>query len=279
MRTAIRYFSGTGNTAWLVDRLKEALESRGIPVSTGLIGIDDDPRIDEGTLSLTLCFPVYALDAPPLVQRWVERIPPGDGRTAIVIRSPGDPFFNGGTTRTMRRLLERRGWRVTIERMIVMPPNVFYRASDDLAALLLAAARRRIEQLADDIKDNRELLEKSGNAVHWSSHAFNSLLARHGHRFGRDLRATAACTRCGLCVRECPAGTITMTDEGIRFGDRCQVCLRCMARCPARAIFPLVYRSFPVRPYDLAALDAAGPEGKKPRNWFERRYRRYLRTV
>jgi ferredoxin/flavodoxin len=276
MKTTIHYFSGTGNTAWLADRLKEVLQKRGAAVSMGAVGLDDAAQTPDGPLTLIVCFPVYGLDAPPFVQEWTHRLPAGEGRDAVVVRSPGDPFFDGGTTRTMRRLLEERGWRVRVERMIVMPPNVFIRVSDDLAALLLAAAHRRIATLADDILNGAQRLEDTGSFVHYCSRACNLLLAHHGFRFGRDLRANKTCTRCGLCVRECPARTITMTAEGIRFGDRCQVCLRCVARCPVKAISSRFYSWFSVENYDLAALDAADLSKMSLRTWFERRYRNYL---
>lgn len=276
MSFALRYFSGTGHTAWLADQLKEALQKRGEAVSTGAIGHDDNAQIPDGPLTLMICFPVYGLDAPPFVQEWAGRLPQGEGRDAVLARSPGDPFFDGGTTRTMRRILAERGWRVRVERMIVMPPNVFIRVSNDLAALLIAAAHRRIAILADDIVGGKELLEDTGFFVHYSSRACNLLLAHHGFRFGRDLRANKTCTRCGLCVRECPSHTITMTAEGIRFGDRCTVCLRCVARCPVKAISSRFYNWFSVENYDLPALDKADIAKMTLRTWFERRYRNYL---
>ncbi len=273
----IRYFSGTGNTAWLAARIGEALERRGKRVSLANLALNEDsPHLPDETSLLILCYPVYALDAPPAMQGWARRLPDGQGRSVVVVRSPGDPFFDGGTTRTMRRILEERGWRVRLERMIVMPPNIFYRASDDLAALILAAARRRLVTLADDIVGEKELLEQTGFFVHHLSRLFNTLLGKNSFRFGRDLRVGDTCTRCGLCARECPAGNIAVTGDGVRFHDHCMVCLRCIARCPVHAIRPRWYRLCPVTPYDLAALDDAGPEGKRPRNWFERRYGNYL---
>ena len=67
-----------------------------------------------------------------------------------------------------------------------------------------------------------------------------------------------------------------MTAEGIRFGDRCTVCLRCVARCPVKAINSRFYSWFSVENYDLAALDAADISKMSLRTWFERRYRNYL---
>ncbi len=273
----IRYFSGTGNTAWLATRIGEALEQRGRSISLANLALNEvSDRFPSETAAMVLCYPVYALDAPPAVQAWARRLPDGNGRPAVVVRSPGDPFFDGGTTRTMRRILEERGWQVRLERMIVMPPNIFYRASDDLAALIIAAARQRVERLADDLISGRTSLEQTALFSHLLARLWNRILAGGGSLFGRDLRVGDVCTRCGLCAEECPMRNIMVTNDGVQFHECCMVCLRCIAHCPVHAIRPRWFRVFPVKPYDLAALDAAGPEGKRPKNWLERRYGNYL---
>jgi ferredoxin len=53
--------------------------------------------------------------------------------------------------------------------------------------------------------------------------------------------ADESCSRCGWCVEHCPAQNITMTDEaagavGVRFLDRCMICMRCYSFCPRQAI-------------------------------------------
>ncbi len=48
---------------------------------------------------------------------------------------------------------------------------------------------------------------------------------------------TAKCTRCGLCVRECP--TFSLTDESVAAGRTlitCTRCGKCVDVCPARAV-------------------------------------------
>ena len=52
----------------------------------------------------------------------------------------------------------------------------------------------------------------------------------------RKFSASDACVRCGQCVRNCPAGNITLEEDGIRFHDKCVGCLSCFHRCPKQAI-------------------------------------------
>ena len=50
---------------------------------------------------------------------------------------------------------------------------------------------------------------------------------------------TEKCNICGLCVRECPLGAVTMKDgKVLQFGENCVVCGLCVSICPVQAITP-----------------------------------------
>ncbi|MDP3177754.1 MAG: 4Fe-4S binding protein [Spirochaetaceae bacterium] len=89
------------------------------------------------------------------------------------------------------------------------------------------------------------------NDLHRESPAIAALQATIGALFGLVGRralgklffADSDCTRCGLCARICPAGTIEMKGgSGALFRTypfwkaNCENCCRCINLCPARAI-------------------------------------------
>ncbi len=39
-----------------------------------------------------------------------------------------------------------------------------------------------------------------------------------------------------ICARVCPANNITVTEDKVMFGDRCEVCYACLHNCPKKAI-------------------------------------------
>ena len=49
-------------------------------------------------------------------------------------------------------------------------------------------------------------------------------------------KADRSCTGCGLCARDCPAGTIRLESGRPVWGDHCYQCLRCLHACPRQAI-------------------------------------------
>ena len=44
------------------------------------------------------------------------------------------------------------------------------------------------------------------------------------------------CVRCGLCVRNCPEKNIRLDRGKIKFGHRCDMCMRCSFFCPTNAV-------------------------------------------
>ncbi len=70
---------------------------------------------------------------------------------------------------------------------------------------------------------------------------------REGGSGGRFRPLTSdACTRCGLCARECPEQAIDPVDPSQIDGEKCISCFRCIRRCPAGAknMDTEEYRSF-----------------------------------
>jgi ferredoxin len=53
---------------------------------------------------------------------------------------------------------------------------------------------------------------------------------------GKDLAVNKACSQCGLCVRNCPAGNIYEKNGRIRFRFSCSCCMRCIYSCPKDAL-------------------------------------------
>jgi ferredoxin len=68
---------------------------------------------------------------------------------------------------------------------------------------------------------------------------------------GRKKVTEPACTRCGICERDCPAGAILLDPYPV-FGKECIACWRCINRCPedcitTRMSSPYHYKGIPER--------------------------------
>lgn len=75
------------------------------------------------------------------------------------------------------------------------------------------------------------LAQKASMAVIWKMIGKTVLSDKAAQKY----TVSDACTRCGICMRVCPAGNIRLTDR-ITFGDQCKVCYACIHNCPQNAI-------------------------------------------
>ena len=93
-------------------------------------------------------------------------------------------------------------------------------------SIMLAKAESKLENITNDIINRVDKPVKSrksiGNATKY---------------FGKSkFKLTANCTKCGVCIKICPASNIKL-DENINFGDSCENCFACVNLCPAHAIY------------------------------------------
>lgn len=236
----IIYFSGTGNTAWVVGQLARRLSDLDHAVHT-LSCEDtaaDDPRIAAADM-LGVAFPVYGSFAPHNLRRFLALLPPVDNIPLFVIAVPA--IFGGDAAWYAARPLARQGYAPFLYANVCMPNNVYPVPDAAQTTLILQRADAKIEQLVPLIHQHRRHLEGT-HLLGW----LGGYLQRPGMAWIEKLAqglwfADASCTHCGLCARLCPANNISlvMTSSGdrfVKFGRHCLFCLRCFHRCPQQAI-------------------------------------------
>ncbi len=238
MRIVIYFFSGTGNTAWVVRRLAEQLRALGDEVEAHscekVQAADLDPAAWD---MLGVAFPVHASFAPQLVRDFLRDLPPGEGTPLFAITTAG--YAAGDTAWYAVRPLREKGYEPFLMSNVLIGNNLYIPGlpvllpSPDEMKPRLAKAEKKIVHLAECIHRRERLVEGTGPAGRLLG------IVQRGTSEWIKLPAFYAderCTRCGWCVAHCPVGNIEMTEEGVRFGDRCIHCMRCFNFCPVKAI-------------------------------------------
>lgn len=253
-RTALFYFSGTGNTQFVAERMADALERRGQAVS--LFRLEDILKercfVDYEAFSLIgIGHPVLGFGATGLVERFTEQLPAASGKPAFVFKTASSPhYINHGASNLIMETLRRKGYEPFHNFILAMPCNFYMKYDERLNKQLVEAAVHKVERLAEEISTRTPrtlqispLLEKLLRAVTYLEEE------KGGKMFAQGLRTASSCNRCMKCVRDCPTSNITGGQEGIRFGQSCIWCMRCIYSCPRRAIQATRLRSCVVEPY------------------------------
>lgn len=234
MQQAIIYFSGTGGTQYVAkmlhDLLDESTALHALPSPLTAEAIADNQRI-------YLLFPVYGFMPPLLLMDWLETLPDGTGKEAVVISvsGGGEIYPNTGCRHTVIEELKRHHYDVIQHRMIPMPSNWFLETPHDTALWLIKAVPIALEQMLDDIQRGKHSApsKKMGpvrkglsNLMHWG-----------GRSFAQTIQVQDQCNQCAWCVTSCPVNNIHMEEKQIIFDDHCMLCFKCIYGCPQGALY------------------------------------------
>lgn len=235
MRTAIYWFSGTGNSFYVAKALQKGLDDvELIPVAQAL---DDDI---EPSKRIGLVFPVYAWGPPAIVAKFIENLPSDAPDYLFAVTTyGGDP---GSTTAITKRMLKRRGLVLNAAFSVKMvenyppmggpPAEEKQRKINDAAETDIAQIIARIrEDASGDFSKKNWFFFLIGHVVY---PIFRKALSRQS---GSKFFADEKCSLCGICAQICPVRNVELLDgEKPTWGNRCEQCFACFHWCPEKAV-------------------------------------------
>lgn len=232
------YFSGTGGTAIIAESFEKSFMEKGITVRKAELPLKTSITYDADLL--LILFPVYAFNAPELVEDWISALSTVQNKLAAVLSVSGGGDITPNTACRVRviRQLKRKGFGVFYENMLVMPSNFYLEYSDIVSAMLLKAVPLKTKNIAEEFL--------AGKRRRTKPFILDRLLSRIGlvervfarSLFGKNLKAGSNCTGCAWCAKQCPRNNIHMKNSRPVFSSKCLLCLRCIYGCPQKAIMP-----------------------------------------
>jgi NAD-dependent dihydropyrimidine dehydrogenase PreA subunit len=247
-------FTGTGNSLLAAQTMTEALRQEGMSVR--LHSMDGPcPEVLKEESVVGLALPVACNSTYPTVWRFIDSMPPGEGREIFMLGTCGG--MSGGMQGPLRVILSKKGYKPIAARFFLMPRNY------NNKTLPVDKNGARVEKSALEIRFFAYDLLK-GNA-RWSGGI--PMLSTLSYRLGRtripwDLFYKIfpiavnpeKCVRCKRCVNICPSGAITMSGETPPAVNPklCESCQRCVGFCPTGA---LEVPGKPAEPYRAMSYD------------------------
>ena len=233
----IFYFSGTGNSLYVVQKLHEADGGELIDIAGALNEKRFKYEIAEGE-KIGIVFPVYFYGLPTVVAEFVDQ---------LTVESDAKPFIYtvitcggsiGNADKMLGNLLKQRNLQLNSAFSIEMPSNyvMMYDAPDkEKQNITLGNAEKQIEKIAGLLEAN-----KKGNFVSNRGLAIVTPISYWLYGIFRKTKkfyVTDACTSCGLCEEICPSRSIQLSyGKPEWINEKCSHCTACINRCPAQAI-------------------------------------------
>lgn len=256
-RVKIVYFSGTGGTMRAARCLGQSFGAHGASVEEIELTAAQRNLGGEADL-LILVYPVYAFNAPQAVYDYIHGLPVADRIPAAVISVSGGGEVSPNTAcrRGVSRRLGDKGYETVYEAMLVMPANVLMETPEEIAFALLRALPKKAAKIASEIMERQRVVRPQSHSWDRALAVATGLEKVGGRYFGSKMKVSTDCNGCGRCAKDCPSANIRMAANTPVFGRHCQICMRCIYRCPRQALsFPVV-KGFQVKSgYDLDGIE------------------------
>lgn len=283
MRTAVFYFSGTGNTKKIAELYKTELERGDNSVDMFVLPLDEAVDIDGYDL-VGVGYPVHGFNAPQVVLDFVKSLgkrKKNDIKTkAFVFKTSGEPvkMIRASSLRLIS-LMKSRGLDVKNEYGYVMPYNIIFRHTDSAAYKMWETAKKLVPLDCAEIISGTPRKEKRvfmGRFISWVVR-----IEHFGARFnGRFFKVKGECVGCGKCASSCPMKNIAMKDGKPKFGKSCAMCMRCSFYCPKNCIKIGLFDGWRVNgAYSFEPPAEGVVEPDKHKKYCKKAYDRYYREA
>lgn len=237
MKIILYVFSGTGNTLKIASLYKKYLTDDEVTVYRIAKSSSPPPSPQDYDL-IGLGYPIHAFSAPEPILKFAKTLPQMQGKKAFVFKSSGEGLhLNDGSSQKLIKIVKKKGYDVMFERHFVMPYNMIYRHSDEMAKQMWIYAQAMVKLSAREIDDGvrkkvkRNIFKKAFTAV------FRTLEQTFAHIHGPLFKVDKnKCINCNRCMKICPQSNIKYEDGKFKFGRACVLCMGCSFNCPQDAI-------------------------------------------
>ena len=224
----ILYFSATGNSKYVAQRIAEFLGEKAVSILA-----DDLP--DEPIKGLVT--PVYALGLPDIVEKFLleNKLQKQDYLFFVATygTTPGQAAYFANKAFKSRNNASFNAF-FSIKMPDTWTPMFDLSDQAKVAALNEAAEKETDAVIAQIAAKNRP------QTVNRQTPFFTRPIYRPYYNWMRQTKnfhLEETCIGCGLCARKCPSNAIIMENSRPQWvKDKCTMCLRCLHHCPAFAI-------------------------------------------
>lgn len=239
MNCLLIYYTGTFNTRYLTDMLKERLAREGVSVTAYEIDPLKTEKLDfAGYDLLGLGYPIYGFNAPWPFLKFIRAQTFPAGLKTFIYKNSGETYHaNDASSVNVVRKLRRDHADIRNEYHFIMPYNIHFRFEETLVREMLDIDGLLLDILTEEVLKDIPNIKKY-RLIHRIITFFVKLQFIGGDVNSLFCRVKKdRCSGCGLCIRNCPMHNIKKNKKGqVRFGHKCLMCMRCSMNCPRDAV-------------------------------------------
>jgi len=235
MRTAIYYFSSTGNSLIVAKDIIRGLDHAELIPITKALAVNQQAVYD----IVGFVFPVYMFGLPLIVVDFLKNIKIKPGAYIFSVATFGG--LQGRPHSLAKEILQNRGLSLAAGFSVMMPGNytpLYGAIAQEKQEVMFKQQKVKTQQIVDCVREKRiGALEEKPFLPNFLLY---SMLYKGGSSqiplSAKGFWTTESCVHCGLCANVCPVSNVVMQNEKPSWLTHCQHCMACLQWCPAEAI-------------------------------------------
>ncbi len=247
MKIILYVFSGTGNTLKVASLYRKYLKDAEVKVYRIAKSSPPPPPAEDYDM-IGLGYPIHAFSAPEPILKFAKSLPEAENKPAFVFKTSGEGLhLNDGSSQKLIGILKKKGYLVRFERHFVMPYNMIYRHTDEMAKQMYIYAKAMADLSCREIESGISKKVKKNAFKRAFTAVFRVIEQPFAHIHGPLFKADKKkCINCEKCIKICPQSNIKVKDGKIKFGTACVLCMGCAFNCPTDAIGAGLFRFWKV---------------------------------
>ena len=232
------YFSGTGNTGYCIEKFVHGLDT-----DADCISIEHPSAVQAMIQSdfIVLAYPVYFSNLPKIMRGFLEnnRIVFSE-KKVFILSTMG--LFSGDGMGCAARLLKKYGAEIVGGLHLKMPDCIgdekLLKKTKEENRILVKLAEEKIKKAAQAFKSGQAPREGLSFLSHMAGLFGQRLWFSHKTKHYSDKLKISSekCVGCGVCIKLCPMGNLSVDNQMAVHHNRCTMCYRCICHCPHQAI-------------------------------------------
>ena len=231
----ILYFSGTGNSKYVAQRIADALDEPLCSLNDRIKSGDTAPVETGGRLIIVT--PTYAWRIPRIVREWLLNTTLTGAKQAWFVMTCGGEIGNAG--KYNHALCQEKGLTCMGTAQLLMPENyiaMFGAPQASEARQIVSKAEPDIDRAIAAIAAGEQFPPTRNNLYdRFMSGPVNPIFYSFFVK-AKAFTTSDACVGCGQCAERCPMNNITLQNGRPVWGGRCTHCMACICYCPVEAI-------------------------------------------
>ncbi len=233
----ILYFSATGNTKYIANKLAKDLDDETINLLKRIK--ENDYSKIHSDKPFIVCVPIYTCETPKFVNKFLRNVELEGNKEIYFIFSSGG--YAGIANNICKRIARKKKMKYMGRKELTMPRN--YVASNMYPMLPKEEILRRLNEATKQIHETSKQI--SNHEVLKGRHIwlFESIITipfvpvwTKIKNKTKKFYTKDSCIGCSKCVNICPINNIIMENGKPKWITNCAHCMACISNCPKDAI-------------------------------------------